>query len=261
MDNEFAGPCGRRHRRIEGHRLCLRGGVRSRRRQGRARFAQPRQPRRGARPLAAHARIRPSRSSRTCAIADDAARMADDAQANLGPIDVLVNSAGAAKRYAPDGLVRAGVARCDGREVLQLHPADRHHRQVDGRARPRRDRQYHRHGRQGRESDPSARRRGERRADARDGRTRGRLRSRRRARECHQSGRHAHRPRAGGPGRRSEDDRHAGSRSAGARSRRRFRCGGSARRRKSPTSRCSSRRMRRATSPARSSRWTAARAR
>lgn len=36
--------------------------------------------------------------------ADDAARMADDAQANLGPIDVLVNSAGAAKRHAPADL-------------------------------------------------------------------------------------------------------------------------------------------------------------
>ena len=83
--------------------------------------------------------------------ADDAARMADDAQANLGPIDVLVNSAGAAKRLCTGRLVGASVARCDGREVLQLHPADRHHHQVDGRARSRRHRQHHRHGRQGRQ--------------------------------------------------------------------------------------------------------------
>lgn len=36
--------------------------------------------------------------------ADDAARMADAVERDAGPIDVLVNSAGAARRYAPDDL-------------------------------------------------------------------------------------------------------------------------------------------------------------
>jgi NAD(P)-dependent dehydrogenase (short-subunit alcohol dehydrogenase family) len=34
-------------------------------------------------------------------VPSDAARAVDDAEAALGPLDVLVNSAGAAKRYAP----------------------------------------------------------------------------------------------------------------------------------------------------------------
>src|SRR4029450_12172087 len=36
--------------------------------------------------------------------AGDAARMADEVERSLGPIDILVNSAGAARRYAPDDL-------------------------------------------------------------------------------------------------------------------------------------------------------------
>ena len=139
------------------------------------------------------ARTGRSRSPPTCAMPTQAARMIDDVEAALGPIDVLVNSAGAAKRYRARRLVRAGVARRDGREVLQLHPSDRHRRQADGRARPRRDRQHHRHGRQGREPDAPARRRGQRRADARDRRTRRGVRAEGRARQRDQSRRHAHR--------------------------------------------------------------------
>jgi len=57
--------------------------------------------------------------------ADDAARMADDAQANLGPIDVLVNSAGAAKRHAPADL-SAQVWRdsMDAKFFSYVHPLD-----------------------------------------------------------------------------------------------------------------------------------------
>ena len=80
-----------------------------------------------------------------------AARDAIDAvEAQLGPIDVLVNSAGAARRYPPAELDATVVARRDGREVLQLHPSDGRRRQAHGGARPRCDRQHHRHGRQGR---------------------------------------------------------------------------------------------------------------
>ena len=39
--------------------------------------------------------------------ADEAVRMVSEAEKALGPIDVLVNSAGAAKRYAPDDLTMA----------------------------------------------------------------------------------------------------------------------------------------------------------
>ena len=72
----------------------------------------------------------------------------------------------------PDG---AGVARRDGREILQLRASARHRRQADGGARPRRDHQHHRHGRQGRQSHSPAGRRRQRGADARHGRTRRRL--------------------------------------------------------------------------------------
>ena len=57
--------------------------------------------------------------------ADDAARMADDAQANLGPIDVLVNSAGAAKRYAPADLsAQAWHDAMDAKFFSYIHPTD-----------------------------------------------------------------------------------------------------------------------------------------
>lgn len=57
--------------------------------------------------------------------ADAAARMADDAQANLGPIDVLVNSAGAARRYAPADLsAQAWHDAMDAKFFSYMHPTD-----------------------------------------------------------------------------------------------------------------------------------------
>ena len=55
--------------------------------------------------------------------ADDAARMADDVERALGPIDVLVNSAGAARRYTPDDLdVAAWHAAMDAKYFSYIHP-------------------------------------------------------------------------------------------------------------------------------------------
>jgi NAD(P)-dependent dehydrogenase (short-subunit alcohol dehydrogenase family) len=57
--------------------------------------------------------------------ADDAERMAVDAEAALGPIDVLVNSAGAAKRYAPDDLsAQAWHDAMDAKFFSYMHPTD-----------------------------------------------------------------------------------------------------------------------------------------
>ena len=58
---------------------------------------------------AALASLRTGRSQPIAIVADltraaDAEKMADEAESRLGAIDVLVNSAGAAKRYAPDDL-------------------------------------------------------------------------------------------------------------------------------------------------------------
>ena len=57
--------------------------------------------------------------------ADEAARMAADVEAALGAIDVLVNSAGAAKRYPPDEL--SAVAwrdAMDAKFFSYIHPTD-----------------------------------------------------------------------------------------------------------------------------------------
>jgi NAD(P)-dependent dehydrogenase (short-subunit alcohol dehydrogenase family) len=57
--------------------------------------------------------------------AEDAERMAADAEAALGPIDVLVNSAGAAKRYAPDDLsAQAWHDAMDAKFFSYMHPTD-----------------------------------------------------------------------------------------------------------------------------------------
>ena len=57
--------------------------------------------------------------------AQDAARMAADIEAALGPIDVLVNSAGAAKRYPPDELdADAWHAAMDAKFFSYIHPTD-----------------------------------------------------------------------------------------------------------------------------------------
>ena len=54
---------------------------------------------------------------------EDAARMADEVERALGPIDVLVNSAGAARRYTPDDLdVAAWHAGMDAKYFSYIHP-------------------------------------------------------------------------------------------------------------------------------------------
>jgi NAD(P)-dependent dehydrogenase (short-subunit alcohol dehydrogenase family) len=53
------------------------------------------------------------------------ARMVDDVEAALGAIDVLVNSAGAAKRYAPDDLcAQAWHDAMDAKFFSYIHPLD-----------------------------------------------------------------------------------------------------------------------------------------
>jgi NAD(P)-dependent dehydrogenase (short-subunit alcohol dehydrogenase family) len=55
--------------------------------------------------------------------AEDAARMADEVERALGPIDVLVNSAGAARRYTPDDLdAAAWHAAMDAKYFSYIHP-------------------------------------------------------------------------------------------------------------------------------------------
>jgi NAD(P)-dependent dehydrogenase (short-subunit alcohol dehydrogenase family) len=55
--------------------------------------------------------------------AEDAARMADEVEHTLGPIDVLVNSAGAARRYTPDDLdAPAWHAAMDAKYFSYIHP-------------------------------------------------------------------------------------------------------------------------------------------
>jgi NAD(P)-dependent dehydrogenase (short-subunit alcohol dehydrogenase family) len=57
--------------------------------------------------------------------ADDAARMVAEVLAQLGPVDVLVNSAGAAKRTAPDDLnAKAWHDAMDAKFFSYVHPAD-----------------------------------------------------------------------------------------------------------------------------------------
>lgn len=57
--------------------------------------------------------------------AGDAQRMAREAQAALGPIDILVNSAGAAKRYPPDELnAQSWHAAMDAKYFTYIHAMD-----------------------------------------------------------------------------------------------------------------------------------------
>ena len=98
----------------------------------------------------------------------NARRMAGEVEQALGPIDILVNSAGAAKRTPPDDLTpEAWRAAMDAKYFTYVHAIDA---VIKGMASRKRgcDRQRHRLRRQGREPDPPAGRRGERGADARD---------------------------------------------------------------------------------------------
>jgi NAD(P)-dependent dehydrogenase (short-subunit alcohol dehydrogenase family) len=55
--------------------------------------------------------------------AEDAGRMAKEVERALGPIDILVNSAGAARRYAPDDLdAAAWHAAMDAKYFSYIHP-------------------------------------------------------------------------------------------------------------------------------------------
>jgi NAD(P)-dependent dehydrogenase (short-subunit alcohol dehydrogenase family) len=57
--------------------------------------------------------------------ADQAARMADEIERDVGPIDILVNSAGAARRYAPQDLdAAAWHAAMDAKYFSYIHPID-----------------------------------------------------------------------------------------------------------------------------------------
>ena len=57
--------------------------------------------------------------------AESVAPMVAEVEAQLGPIDVLVNSAGAARRYAPDDLdVAAWHAAMDAKYFSYIHPLD-----------------------------------------------------------------------------------------------------------------------------------------
>jgi NAD(P)-dependent dehydrogenase (short-subunit alcohol dehydrogenase family) len=68
--------------------------------------------------------------------ARQAQRMADDVEAALGPVDVLVNSAGAARRYAPDELdPRAWHDAMDAKFFSYIHPLDAIVRRMAARGR------------------------------------------------------------------------------------------------------------------------------
>jgi NAD(P)-dependent dehydrogenase (short-subunit alcohol dehydrogenase family) len=57
--------------------------------------------------------------------ADEAARAVEEAEAALGPLDVLVNSAGAARRYPPEELdAAAWHAAMDAKFFSYVHPMD-----------------------------------------------------------------------------------------------------------------------------------------
>ena len=68
--------------------------------------------------------------------ADDAARMIEDVESMFGPIDVLVNSAGAAKRYPPSELsTTAWHDAMDAKFFSYIHPTGAVLKKMDARGR------------------------------------------------------------------------------------------------------------------------------
>jgi len=71
------------------------------------------------------ARSRPVVIAADLVRADEAKRAVDEAEAALGPLDVLVNSAGAARRYPPEELdASAWHAAMDAKFFSYIHPLD-----------------------------------------------------------------------------------------------------------------------------------------
>jgi NAD(P)-dependent dehydrogenase (short-subunit alcohol dehydrogenase family) len=67
---------------------------------------------------------------------EEAQRMVDEAERDVGPIDVLVNSAGAARRYAPHDLAPdAWHAAMDAKYFSYIHPLDAVLKRMTARAR------------------------------------------------------------------------------------------------------------------------------
>ena len=120
--------------------------------------------------------------------AEQTARVVDEAEA-IAPVDVLVNSAGAARRtpfmeLTPEAWQSAG-------EVLHLHQRDGPAGQAHGCARCRCHRQCDRHGRQSRDAHASGGRRRQCGLDARDGRPGRRVGTERLAHQRRESSPHA----------------------------------------------------------------------
>ena len=68
--------------------------------------------------------------------ADQATRMAGDIERDVGPIDILINSAGAARRYAPADLdAAAWHAAMDAKYFSYIHPIDAVLRRMAARGR------------------------------------------------------------------------------------------------------------------------------
>jgi NAD(P)-dependent dehydrogenase (short-subunit alcohol dehydrogenase family) len=97
---------------------------------------------------AALARFPATQHSATAIAADlvraaDAETMIAEVERDVGPIDILVNSAGAARRYAPADLDAGAWRAAMDCQVLQLHTSARRGAEADGGARSWRSRQYH----------------------------------------------------------------------------------------------------------------------
>ncbi len=129
--------------------------------------------------------------------AEEAARVIDAVERDLGPIEVLVNSAGAARRYAPADLdAAAWHAAMDAKYFSYIHPIAAALPRMAGRGRGAIVNIIGSGGKDAEPGAPAGRRR-QRCADAGDRGPRRRVRAERRADQRHQSRGHAHRSRAG----------------------------------------------------------------